>query len=190
MHARNILLIGTAFAAGFLLTKLKEHQESDLGSLLKDAMSKGVAEIQNAKFALEKSNSTNIKVFAQRMIDDHTALNQQLIDIAHSHNIPIPDIEQYPDIAKPYLIAFNSDDSFDEDYVNHQLNSHQDMIELFRKFGRSNDAGIREFLSRILDQLGHHLQMAQDLDATFRTNNIPTSSPQNTDFVEEPDYKV
>lgn len=189
MHARNIVLIGTAFAAGFLFTKLKEQREIDIAQLVEDALHKGLAEIKNSKMALEKSNSTNIKVFAQRMIDDHTALNQQLVNLANSRNIPLPDTE-HEDTENPYLMLAGSDDSFDEDYVNHQLNIHRDIIKLFRRFSRSDDTEIRDFQTRILDQLSHHLKMVQDLKATFHTNNIPTSSLSDKDFVEEPDYKV
>ena len=189
MRAKSILLIGTAFAAGFLLTKLTKREATNITQLIEEAIYKGFAEIQNSKLALEKSNSTNIKIFAQRMIDDHIALNQKLSEIARTKGIPTPEIEQHLDQVEPYLAFYRNDDSFDESYVDHQLNTHQDVVKLFRKIEASDDYDIRQFAARAVEQLGHHLRMAQDLADTFHTNNIPTSSPY-ADFVEEPNYKI
>ena len=190
MRAKRIVLLGVAFAAGFLLTKLTKRQDKNITHLIEEAIYKGFAEIQNSKLALEKSNSTNIKIFAQRMIDDHIALNQKLTDIARSKGIPTPEIERHLDEVEPYLASYRNDDSFDECYVDHQLSVHRDIVQLFRKIGASNDAEINQFAIHAVEHLGHHLRMAQDLADTFHTNNIPTSSPYQADFVEEPNYKT
>lgn len=189
MRAKNILLIGAAFAAGFLLTKITKRQDQKITLLIEEAIYKGFAEIQNSKLALEKSDSTNIKIFAQRMIEDHIALNQKLTDIAHSKGIPIPELDQHLDEVEAYLASYD-DDSFDECYVDHQLNSHRDIVKLFRKMGASDDPEINQFSAHAVEHLGHHLRMAQDLADTFHSNNIPTSSSYQGDFVEEPNYKT
>lgn len=190
MRAKNILLIGAAFAAGFLLTKITRRQETTTAQLIEKAIYKGFAEIQNSKLALDKSNSTNIKIFAQRMIEDHIALNQKLTDIANTKGIPIPNIEQHLDQVEPYLASYSGDDSFDEAYVDNQLQVHYEIVNLFKKIGTSDDPEISKFAIHAVEHLGHHLRMAQDLADTFHTNNIPTSSPYQADFVEEPNYKT
>lgn len=189
MLTKNILLTGTAFAAGFLLTKLLKQSKADIHYLIEKAFCEGVAEIQNSKVALEKSNSTNVKIFSQRMIDDHIALNQALSNIATTKGISIPNIEQYPNKIEPYKAVYRNDENFDESYVDHQLNAHKDIIKLFRKIRTSDDPDISQFAARTLEQLNHHLRMAQDLADTFHSNNIPTSS-SHPDFVEEPNYKM
>lgn len=190
MRAKNMLLVGAAFAAGFALTKISKRNQIDIKGFIEEALAKGVAEIFNSRLALQTSQSTNIKIFAQRMIEDHTSLNQQLHDLAKKYTVAVPDSDAQANAAKPYQIALEPEEPFDEKYVNHQLNSHREMIKLFRFIGRSEDAEIRDFLSRILDQLSHHLRMAQELADSFHSNNIPTAPAVQTDFVEEPDYKV
>jgi len=81
MHAKNALLVGAAFVAGATLTKLIKVRDIDLQNFLDEALAKGFSEIQSARLALEKSNSTNVKIFAQRTMDDYNTFNQRLIEI-------------------------------------------------------------------------------------------------------------
>ena len=190
MRTKNIVLIGAAFAIGFLLTKLGKRQQADITHLIEKAIYKGFAEIKNSKLAVQNSKSTNIKIFAQRMIDDHVAMNQKITEITRSKNIPTPTIDNYIDNGEPYLLNPASDEFFDEDYVDYQLTAHNDLVKLFKKIRDFGDPEIQVFFTHALEQLDHHLRMAQDLADTFHTNNIPTSPLKNTDFVEEPNYKV
>jgi len=190
MHAKNALIVGAAFVAGATLTKLIKSKDIDLQNFIDEALAKGFSEIQSARLALEKSNSTNVKIFAQRTMDDYNTFNQRLIEIAQKKALPVRVTEDYQRAAEPYVIRTNRKESFDERYVNHRLNSHKEMLKLFRLTGRSSDPLLREFLSNTLDQLDQHLRLAQELAETLHSNTIPTSSPQSADFVEEPDYKI
>ena len=190
MQAKDMLLIGAAFAAGFALTKIGKQDRVNMKTFIEEALAKSASEINHSKLALEKSQSTNIKIFAQRMIEDHISLNQQLTELAQKYDLSIPDLEKQANTTRIYRVEFKNEELFDQEYVNHQLNSHRDMIKLFRLIGRSEDPEIRNFLSRVLDQLSHHLRMAQELAESFHSNNIPTTPISQTDFVEEPDYKV
>ncbi len=190
MRTKNILLIGAAFTVGFLLTKLPKRQQADITHLIEKAVYKGFAEIKNSKLAVQNSQSTNIKIFAQRMIDDHIAMNQKITEITRSKNIYIPTIDNYIENGEPYLMSSHNDEFFDEEYVDYQLTAHKDMVKLFKKIRDFGDPEIEAFFTHALEQLSHHLRMAQDLADTFHTNNIPTSPLQNADFVEEPNYKA
>src|SRR5262245_7227107 len=50
----------------------------------------GMAEVALAKMALQKSKSTDVKKFAQRVITDHTKVDNELKKIAASKNIELP----------------------------------------------------------------------------------------------------
>jgi putative membrane protein len=45
----------------------------------------GMFEVQVAQLALQKSQSSTVKSFAQRMVDDHTKVNDQLKQIAQGN---------------------------------------------------------------------------------------------------------
>lgn len=192
MQTKKALLVGAAFAAGFAITKIAKKRESDaeVTAFINEAIAKGFAEIQNARIALEKSSSVNLKIFAQRISDDYAHFNQRLMEIARAKKLPVPTIEHYEEAAKPYVIAFKNEESFNDDYVNHRLGFHTEMIKLLRTTNRSPDPLLNELMSNTLEQLDQHLRMARELSRTLHTNEIKTSSPQSDDFVEEPDYKV
>lgn len=48
------------------------------------AAESGIAEVVTSNLALEKTQSADIKTFAQQMVADHTKANQKLGDIAKS----------------------------------------------------------------------------------------------------------
>jgi putative membrane protein len=45
----------------------------DADDFVEEVSAKGVAEVEGAKLALEKSSSPDVQAFAQKMISDHTA---------------------------------------------------------------------------------------------------------------------
>lgn len=195
MKATDILLVSAAFAAGYALTGARERQHFDLTGFIEEAVAKGIAEVETAKLALQKTSSTDIKIFAQLMIDDHIALNRELLAIAHRKHLDIADEAQLMAAARQYFLSVSDENAFEEDYVNHQLQFHKAAIDHFRTAARSNDQEVREFLFFILDKLNHHLRMAQELVSTFHSNVIPTSIDKDAigdspKFVEEPNYTV
>jgi len=56
-----------------------------------NAAAGGIAEIETSKLALEKSQSADIKAFANQMIADHTKANEELKKIATTNDIEVPD---------------------------------------------------------------------------------------------------
>lgn len=195
MKATDVLLVSAAFAAGYALTSARERQHFDLAEFIEEVVAKGIAEVETAKLALQKTSSTDIKIFAQLMIDDHIALNQELLAIARRKQLDVVDEAQLMESARQYFLPVANESEFDEDYVNHQLQFHKEAIDHFRTAARSNDQEVRQFLFFILDKLSHHLRMAQELEATFRSNVIPTSSSEDVisnsaKFVEEPNYTI
>lgn len=195
MKATDVLLVSAAFAAGYALIGARDNKTFDLTAFIDEAVAKGIAEVETAKLALQKSTSTDVKIFAQLMIDDHIALNQELLAIAQRKNLMVADDAQLMESARQYFLPVGDDSSFDEDYVNHQLAFHKEAIELFRTAARSNDQEVRAFLFVVLGKLNHHMRMAQELVSTFHSNVIPTSTDENIindspKFVEEPNYNT
>ena len=54
------------------------------------AASGGIAEVQTAQLAEQQSSKSQVKSFAQKMIDDHTKANQQLASLASQMGVTPP----------------------------------------------------------------------------------------------------
>ena len=126
----------------------------------------GIAEVVTGNLAQEKSQSADIKQFAQQMVTDHTKANQELGDIARKLDISVPDEAALTDKVKKMILEWR-EESFDRSYVNNQVDAHEKAVELFKKEAASSDKPeLKAFASDKLPTLQHHLEQARALKAT------------------------
>ena len=129
------------------------------------AASGGMAEVQSAQLADQHSTSPQIKQFAQRMITDHTAANNELSQIAKQQNLTLPAQPTAKDAAEEQKLRSLTGAGFDEAYVEGQLSDHQETVQLFRTEASSGqDPALKAFAQKTLPILEQHLQMAQALN--------------------------
>src|SRR5690606_34702424 len=119
--------------------------------------------IETARLALQKGQSAEVRQFAQQMINDHTAANNELKQIAQRKNLKVADEAELMNKAKAFILKQRDGESFDEAYANNQVVAHEQTIEVFREGARSQDADIKAFADKTLPKLEKHLQMAREL---------------------------
>ncbi|AIR90904.1 DUF4142 domain-containing protein [Pseudomonas cremoricolorata] len=130
-----------------------------------EASAKGIAEIEAGKLALQKSQSADVKSFAQMMIDDHTKANQTLRGIAQQKGLKVATDAELLDKAKKLILDIR-EESFDRSYANNQVNAHEKTIELFNEEVKDGkDAELKAFASETLPKLEKHLEEARKLAA-------------------------
>ncbi|MBA1204116.1 DUF4142 domain-containing protein [Pseudomonas capeferrum] len=130
------------------------------------AAESGIAEVETGKLALQKSQSADIKKFAQQMVDEHSKANEELKGIATKLEITPPDEAALIDKAKKVILEWR-DESFDKSYVNNQVDAHQKAVALFEKEANSSDkAELKAFAAKTLPHLQEHLKEAQALQST------------------------
>jgi putative membrane protein len=129
-----------------------------------------LAEIAAAQGALEKSGSSDIKSFAQMMIDDHGKANDALKAIAAADTPPTQ-----PTATDRKMIAKLMDlrgDRFDKAYVKGQRSAHRQAVALFTREAKSGHAEqLRMFAQNTLPSLKKHLAMADDLANATKAPN-------------------
>lgn len=161
LFARSTLvgLFGLASSLSFAAEKI------DADDFVEEVSAKGIAEVESAKLALEKSKSADVQAFAQKMITDHTSANTELKSIASKKNIEVADEAELATKAKKLILEQRDGESFDEAYANNQVMAHEATIELFEQAAISDDPEIAAFAKQTLPKLQHHLKMAKDLVA-------------------------
>ena len=98
-----------------------------------NALEGGMAEVQLGQLALQKSSNDDVKQFAQKMIDDHTKLGDEMKQVAVQMKMKVPDSPSKKDkssMAK--LQALNGDD-FDKAYIKDMVKDHQQDLKDFKQ---------------------------------------------------------
>jgi putative membrane protein len=132
---------------------------------LKDALEGGMAEVQLGHLALQKSSNADVKQFAQRMVDDHTKMGDQLKPIAQQVGVKIPDGPSKKDkttIAK--LQGLNGGD-FDKAYMKDMVKDHKTDLSDFRsEADQGSNLAVKNAASQGAGIINQHLQMAEQID--------------------------
>lgn len=131
-----------------------------------DASAKSFAEVQNGKLAVEKSQSADVKTFAQMMIEDHEAANEKLASLAKTKNLEVADDAELLDKAKSMILEYR-EESFDKAYAENQVKAHEQTIRLFEdEIKTGEDAEVKAFATETLPKLKAHLEAAKKLAAS------------------------
>lgn len=125
----------------------------------------GMAEIEMARVALQKSSNDSVKQYAQKMIDDHTMAGDELKQLASTRGVMLPmqpDAKQMAMMAKMQRL---SSIKFDMMYVKEAgVKAHQHMEKLFMEESMNGkDMEAKAFAAKTLPVVRMHLQMAREM---------------------------
>ncbi|YAF95524.1 MAG: DUF4142 domain-containing protein [Nodularia sp. CChRGM 3473] len=130
-----------------------------------EAAQAGMAEVEMAKLALEKSNNDNVRQYAQQMIQDHTPANKELMQLAQQKGITPP-----TDVGSKYqaIIAQLSQLSgadFDLAYRNEAgMNGHMENLVIHtRQLQIGQDPDLQAFAAKNIPIVERHLQLVDEL---------------------------
>jgi putative membrane protein len=132
----------------------------------------GNAEVAASKIALEKSSNPDVKEFAQKMVDEHTQVGDQLKQLASGKDVSLPSEPSLAQRTKIAVLEKLKGATFDKRYASMiGVSAHEDAVKLFQKSSTSaKDPDVKNFASKTLPGLEQHLQMGrelkQKLDAT------------------------
>jgi len=124
----------------------------------------GMAEVDLAKLAQQKSRDEAVAAFAKQMIEDHGKANEKLAQLAKQAGIPIP-AELAPDQleAKQKLSALDQG-QFDAEYMRVQVTDHQKTLQLLLwVIASGENADFQRFGSDTVPTVLHHLELAQGI---------------------------
>jgi putative membrane protein len=152
-----VLILGAISSLAFAVDKI------DAKDFIEELSATNIAEVESARLALEKSTSTDVKVFAQKMIIDHSAINMEISGIASRKKLNVSDEAEFPAKAKKFILEQRDGESFDEAYAKNQVSAHKSTIELFKRAAISDDMELAAFARQTLPKLQQHLELAKEL---------------------------
>jgi putative membrane protein len=167
MRIFTFSLLTTVFILGGIAAVSSAYAKTSTEDFVHMASIANSFEIQSSKLALEKSQSKEIKSFAQRMIDDHTKAEDEL-----HQTLQTADLD--PSMAQDTLDNKNekifdklqtaSGDDFNKQYVSAQTDAHKDAVKLFSDYAKHGDnTALKDFAAKTLPTLKDHLKHVEHL---------------------------
>ena len=129
MKAQLIALLALAYAA------LPQAAETKLGDaeIAHIAYTAGKLDIEAAKQAIDRSADPGVKAFAETMVRDHEAVNEQALALVAKLGVTPVDNPVSKSLAEGAAIALASHESlqgaaFDREYINAMVQGHQEVL--------------------------------------------------------------
>ncbi len=139
--------------------------QKDDAELVVDLAGGGMFEVELAEVAVQKATSSEVKKFAQMMIDDHTKANDELKTLASNKNIVLP--TTLPDAHQKTLndVSEKNGKDFDRKYMDEMVDDHKKDIDKFQKLAdKGNDTDLKAFAAKTLPTLHHHREEAERIE--------------------------
>ena len=125
-------------------------------------------EVIAAKIALQRSSQSDIKAFAQKMVEAHTATTEKLKALLPAGIKPPAHVDSRRQGMLDNLRGASGAD-FDHRYAVQQVAAHKEADILMRGYGKDGDnTGIKAFARNTDKDVKMHLSMAQDLEKKFQ----------------------
>lgn len=138
--------------------------KDDQGFITQAALT-DMTEIEVAKLARDRAAGSDVKTFAEHMIEDHTKSSGELKTLASSKGATVPDMLDARHKAMVDKLGKAKQDKFDDAYMDLNVKAHKQAIGLFEKEAKnSKDSDLRAFAEQTLPTLRSHLEMAKGLD--------------------------
>ena len=127
-----------------------------------------LGEIQAANVAKERAKNEEVRSFAQRMIDEHSTLDQQGSALAQQLGVT-PELPnkalQETQSLEMQTIGPMSGGIFDRTYMRQQVNAHERTLNIVdASIEKTQNADLRSALqTQVRPRVADHLRMAQEL---------------------------
>lgn len=123
------------------------------------------AEISLGNLALQKSSNPDVKEFAQRMVDDHTKLQEQAKPVAEQLGVTPPSQPSAKQQALMTKLQAANGADFDKQYAHAMVEDHREDDKEFKKEETSGkNQSVKDLATQGEPIIAQHLQMAEALD--------------------------
>ncbi len=131
---------------------------------VKNALQGSMAEVQFGQLTLQKSDNQQVKQFAQRMIDDHTRMSEQMKPVAQQLGVETPKEISKKDKSVMNKLQGLSGTAYDQTYIKDMVKDHkQDLSEFQMEASAGQDPTVKDAASQGSQIIAQHLQMAQQM---------------------------
>ena len=138
-------------------------------TFMNDAAVGGMTEVEVSKLANERAMSPRVKNFAEMMVRDHSATNDELKTIARGKNVNLPAELGGKNADHVKDLSSKTGHDFDKAYMKMMVSDHKDVIDAFEKTAKDGtDPEVKTFASQKLPTLRMHLDSAKAIEKSLK----------------------
>lgn len=156
------------------------------GQILQLVMTVNTADSSGGAMAQTMATDAAVKAFAQRMVQDHGAANQQLQQLTQSGVTPEPSdqsrqLEQQHQQASQQMHSM-SGAQHDAAYIQHEVQMHQTALDLLDQqlIPNAQNAQLKQALQQIRTSVQSHLEQAQQIQGQLGGAGGQPGAPPTT----------
>jgi putative membrane protein len=163
------LFTAAAFAACFGLVAAARADEKRIATsdreFVTEAADGGMAEVKLGELAQTQAANPEVRKFGEKIVEDHTMANKQLMDLLKTKGMPMPAKELSKKSQHTYdRLSRLKGPEFDRAYLKDMVEDHRQDITLFESVAKNGkDADLRAFAMKTLPTLREHYQKAREL---------------------------
>lgn len=148
-----------------LLADEKSQQPITDEQFVMKASAAGLAEVNLGRIAAERAPNEEIMKFGQRMVDDHTKANRELLDLAAKKKFTAAD-RMNPDHQQCFDKLSKLDGKeLDRQFMSQMVKDHEEAVDLFTNEAKNGkDDDLKAFAAKTLPTLKEHQKMAKELN--------------------------
>jgi putative membrane protein len=133
-------------------------------AFVKKALEGNIGEIEMGKLALQKSNDDQVKQFAQRMVDDHGKMQDQLKPAAEQMGVKVPDGPSKGQMKSMDKMKALSGDAFDQAYIKDMVKDHKGDDSDFKMEAQSTqNPQLKQLVMQSDQTIESHLQQIEQI---------------------------
>jgi putative membrane protein len=162
------------------IMKSDQKIDNDDAAAMKQLAQANLNEIEAGKAAAARAQNPQVKQFAQKMVDDHTQMLNDLKALAQRKSVSLPDAMSLKDKAQMELMKRAAGADFDKRYMDAMVKDHQeDLQEVQDLAAKAKDPDFRAAVQRASSRINEHLQLAQRIATSSAAGaTTPSNSTQ------------
>jgi len=131
-------------------------------SFIKKTADNNTAEIEMAKVGADKADSSEVKTFAQKMVDDHGKADTELKSLASSKSVDVSAAASKSHDHNSLENKAGAD--FDKAFMKMMVSDHKKVVRQFESEAKNGkDPDVKAFAEKMLPTLRDHLNEAQNI---------------------------
>jgi putative membrane protein len=128
-----------------------------------------IDEIELGRVAQSKATTPTVRDFANRMVQDHTTLNDQLKSWAAQNHVSLPTGPSPAAVSQKSKLEHLSGAAFDRAYLDDMLSDHQHDIKQVQQMAENApDPQVKQLAARTLPFLEDHIRIAENAAGSMR----------------------